>query len=347
MNLSFRLGKIPVRIQPSFFLIAVLFVGLSGADLRVLVAWIAIVFVSVMLHELGHATVGLGFGLSPSIQLHGMGGTTSWSGGPALSTGRRILISLAGPFAGFALAAIVRYALGPGVFPPTPLGGFVYDNLLFVNFGWGVLNLLPMLPLDGGNVMTQVLNALTGGRGEGPARIVSIVVASLAIPLAIAVGYWWGGLLAASFIASNVRGLRDAKAREHDAPMLLALEQAYAALQAKDATKVPRAGAPRRPRLADGERARRGAAARGVRLPPRGSRRGRRRRHRRAPAGVQAAPRPARDACARRRVIRAYRHQPEKTSASAPRARHSGCVTSPRAPVISPARWIDAVSTRQ
>jgi Zn-dependent protease len=238
VNLSFRLGKIPVRIQPSFFLIALLFVGFGGQDLRVLGAWVAIVFVSVMLHELGHATMGLAFGLSPSIDLHGMGGTTSWTGGPPLPTGKRILISLAGPFAGFALAALVRYGLGPRVFPPTLLGTFAYDNLLRVNFGWGVLNLLPMLPLDGGNVLTQVLQALTRGHGERPARIVSIVVASLAIPVAVVSGYWWGGLLAASFIATNVRGLRDARAREHDAPMLPALEQAYAALNAKDATRV-------------------------------------------------------------------------------------------------------------
>lgn len=237
MNLSFRLGKIPVRIQPSFLLIAVLF-GLVGTDLRILAAWVAIVFVSVLLHELGHATMGLAFGLSPSIELHMMGGTTSWTGGSALSTARRVAISLAGPFAGFGVAAIVRYALGPGVFPPTPLGAFIYDNLLFVNFGWGVLNLLPMLPLDGGSVMTHLLNAITGGRGERAARIVSIVVASLAVAASLVFQYWWGGILAASFIASNVRGLKDAEARAHDAPMLPALEQAYAALNAKDAARV-------------------------------------------------------------------------------------------------------------
>jgi hypothetical protein len=155
-----------------------------------------------------------------------------------MSPARLIAISLAGPFAGFLVAAIVRYAVGPGVFPPTPLGAFVYENLIFVNFGWGVLNLLPMLPLDGGNVMTQLLNALTGGRGERPARVVSIVVASLAVAVALLFQYWWGGLLAASFIASNVRGLRDATARAHDAPMLPVLEQAYAALNAKDASRV-------------------------------------------------------------------------------------------------------------
>ena len=237
MTLSFRLGKIPVRIHPSFFLVAVLF-GLYGTDVRVLLAWVVIVFVSVILHELGHATMGLTFGLAPAIDLHGMGGTTSWSSGPPLNTLKRIAVSLAGPGAGFLVAAFVRYALGRGVFPATPLGTFVYDNLLFVNFGWGILNLLPMLPLDGGNVMTQVLNAFTGGRGERPARIVSIVVASLAIPVALLFQNWWAGLLAGSFIVTNVRGLRDSKAREHDAPMHATLEQAYAALNAKDAARV-------------------------------------------------------------------------------------------------------------
>jgi Zn-dependent protease len=237
LNLSFRLGKIPVHIQPSFLVVAVLF-GLSGGELDTGLAWVAIVFVSVLLHELGHATTGLAFGLSPRIDLHAMGGTTSWSSAVPLSTAKRIAISVAGPGAGFVVAAVVRYALGPGVFPPTPVGHFVYANLLFVNFYWGVLNLLPMLPLDGGNVMSQALNALTGGHGERPARIVSIVVASLAIPVALLFQNWWAGLLAASFIATNVRGLRDVKAREHDAPMKAALDQAYAALNAKDAGRV-------------------------------------------------------------------------------------------------------------
>jgi stage IV sporulation protein FB len=237
VNLSFRLGKIPIRIHPSFLVVAVVFGGLYG-DLRVLAAWVAIVFGSVMVHELGHATVGLAFGLAPSIELHGMGGTTSWSSGAALSVAKRIAISVAGPGAGFVVAAIVRYAIGPSAFPPTALGAFVYENLLFVNFGWGVVNLLPMLPLDGGNVMTQVIHAFTGGRGERAARIVSIVVASLAIPVALVARSLWGGLLAASFIAMNVRGLRDATARDHDAPMKPALEQAYAALNAKDGARV-------------------------------------------------------------------------------------------------------------
>lgn len=98
MALSFRLGKIPVRVQVWFFVLA----GVLGAgDPAHLALWVGIVFVSVMLHELGHAMTGMAFGLQPSIELHGMGGTTSWTTPKALSTVQRVAISLAGPFAGF------------------------------------------------------------------------------------------------------------------------------------------------------------------------------------------------------------------------------------------------------
>jgi hypothetical protein len=87
--------------------------------------------------------------------------------------------------------------------------------------------------------MTQTLNAATGGRGERPARIVSIVVAALAVPVGFFVFHnWWAALLAASFIASNWRSLKDLGQREHDEPMRPALEQAYEALDRKDAERV-------------------------------------------------------------------------------------------------------------
>ena len=232
--LTFRVGKIPVRVHPSFFLMSAM-LGLSDRNLAAIVAWVSIVFASVLLHELGHAMAGRAFGLEPRIDLHTMGGTTSWSTSHPLSTAKRVAISLAGPFVGFALAAFVRFGLGPNAFPHFD---FVYQNLLYVNFFWGVLNLLPMLPLDGGNVMAQLLNAATSGRGERPARIVSIAFAAMAIALALFVGNWWGGLLAFTFIGANWRGLKELADREHDAPLRESLEKAYAALDAKDAERV-------------------------------------------------------------------------------------------------------------
>jgi hypothetical protein len=186
--------------------------------------------------------MGLAFGLEPRIDLHGMGGTTSWATPRELGASRRIAISLAGPGAGFALGAVVCWGLGPDPFLAIPLGDYVYGDLLRVNFGWGILNLLPMLPLDGGNVTVQALNALTGGKGERPARIISIVIAGLAVPLAAlylsGLGALWSGLLAFSFALSNWRGLGDLAAREHDAPMHASLKEAYTALEAKDGARV-------------------------------------------------------------------------------------------------------------
>jgi Zn-dependent protease len=236
--LEFHLGKIPVRINATFLIMAAV-LGLNPKDLIANASWIVVVFVSVLIHELGHAGVGMLFGLEPRIDLHAMGGTTSWANPLPLSHGKRIAISLAGPFAGFAFGAFAFTLALFGVFPHTALGDKVHEQLLYVNIGWGAVNLLPMLPLDGGNVMTQVFHALTGGRGERPARIVSIGIAALLVPLAIRLGWgMWGMLLIFWFVASNWRGLQELGAREHDAPMRESLEKAHAALDAKDAARV-------------------------------------------------------------------------------------------------------------
>jgi len=216
-----------------------------------LAGWVAVVLASVVVHELGHATVGRAFGLEPSVVLHGTGGTTSWTGSRNLSPAQRIAISLAGPGAGFALGGLV-YAIAllsrahtrgdsgggsSGIGAPD-LASFLVGELVYVNVAWGMLNLLPMLPLDGGNVMTQVLNAARHGRGERPARIISIVLAGAAFVAALAWRSLWQAFLAGSFVVVNWRALKDLAAVEHDAPLRAALDGAYAALQAKDAARI-------------------------------------------------------------------------------------------------------------
>src|SRR5450755_4606674 len=100
MKPHFTLFGIPVWVRGSFFVVTVMLGATTGTNIQSLLLWTAIVFFSVMAHELGHAFMGRAFGLAPSIQLVGMGGLTSWVGGRNVGPGRSLLISLAGPAVG-------------------------------------------------------------------------------------------------------------------------------------------------------------------------------------------------------------------------------------------------------
>ena len=183
-DLNFTLAGFPVRVHPLFWLIAVL-LGYSSGDLVQILVWVVVVFVSILVHELGHALAFRRYGLSSQIVLHFAGGltipqSTRWGSqwaNIALGPNQNIFISLAGPGAGFILAALVSagvYLAGGsilttrllGVIPlPAmallPFGGSVLNifvtALLWVNIFWGFINLMPVYPLDGGSVTRNIL----------------------------------------------------------------------------------------------------------------------------------------------------------------------------------------------
>ena len=112
--------------------------------------WVVVVLVGILAHELGHAFAGRRLGLEPWIQLMAFGGMTGWMRPRPLTSGQRILISAAGPAVGISIGGAVLIASFAGVFAgASPAVMRVLDFVLWVNLGWGVLNLLPILPLDG------------------------------------------------------------------------------------------------------------------------------------------------------------------------------------------------------
>lgn len=232
-----RLGSIPVRVRgPFLFLALVLGARLQRPDL--IAIWVGIVFVSVLVHELGHAFVGKVFGLSPQIELHGMGGTTSWVDGRDVGHARSMAISLAGPFAGFVLAGLLLLASRVGLKPHGLVGAKAFEMALEVNITWGIFNLMPMLPLDGGNVVRSALNGLTKGRGEKAARVISIVTGGLFIVFAVLSAQIWLGALGAFFTWANIQAFRQVDTRAADAPLVQAIEKAYLALERHDGTEA-------------------------------------------------------------------------------------------------------------
>ncbi len=205
--MTFRLGSIPVRVHPWFWL-TMLLLGGNFREPRVVMLWILVAFVSVLVHELGHALAGMAFGLAPQIDLHGMGGTTSWITGKELGHGKSIVVSLAGPLAGMALGLAVWLAQERGWSPSNPYVALGAEITRTVNISWSILNLVPLLPLDGGNVMRSVLQILTRGRGEKPARVVSVVVAVAGLAFALKGHSVWLAFLCGLFALRNVQAFR-------------------------------------------------------------------------------------------------------------------------------------------
>lgn len=217
-DLRFNLAGFPVRVHPLFWLIAVLLGYSSGNILQILI-WVLVVFISILVHELGHALAFRRYGLSSQIVLHFAGGltvpeSTLWGSrwaNVALGPNQNIFISLAGPGAGFILAAaaIVGVILAGGEIIMTRLLGFIpipglallpfggnllnmfVTALLWVNIFWGLINLLPVYPLDGGNVARNVLVQVDPVDGVRKSLWVSVIAGAL---IAIVAFFFLGSL---------------------------------------------------------------------------------------------------------------------------------------------------------
>ncbi|MGZ4692135.1 MAG: site-2 protease family protein [Acidimicrobiales bacterium] len=208
-GMSFHVGPIPVTVDPSFFMIILLlgFLGLNPDDFQpvLLVSWVAIAFASVLFHELGHAVAFRRFGVQPRVTLYGMGGLTSGQG--RLTPVESITVSLAGPLSVLLLIGLPALWLQSQGSITTSVGRTILSQVIWINVGWSVLNLIPMLPLDGGNVTMSLLDLVTKGRGRRPAEVVSIVVGIGIGLLAYGYGFYTGALLAGMFVVMNVTSL--------------------------------------------------------------------------------------------------------------------------------------------
>jgi Zn-dependent protease len=204
-DLRFNLAGFPVRVHPLFWLIALL-LGSSG-DVVLLPFWVLAVFVSIIIHELGHALAFRRYGLSSQIVLHGAGGltipeSTLWGSrwaNVALGPNQEIFISAAGPLTGFLFAAVIIAAvnlLGGSIFTNRlfgllplpaaallPFGGRILSSfvtmLLWVNVFWGLINLLPVYPLDGGNVARYILLQVDPANGVRKSLWLSVIVGAV------------------------------------------------------------------------------------------------------------------------------------------------------------------------
>ncbi|MGE0757940.1 MAG: site-2 protease family protein [Pirellulaceae bacterium] len=242
-DFHFQVLGFPVRVTPFFWIVAAL-LGYEMArglrDVRPgqfvwLVIWVAAVFLSILVHELGHALMMRRYGSSASVVLYHFGGLAIPGGYSVWGTSSRrrdpnqqIWISLAGPGAQLGLAAAILMALRvfgfrslvDTVWPidilfPTaaekrlPLALDV--SLLFLvlpSIFWALINLLPIYPLDGGHVARELFSMFGGADAVRWSLGLSLGTAIAAAVYLFTHGQSFNALLFVSLAVSNYQMLQ-------------------------------------------------------------------------------------------------------------------------------------------
>jgi stage IV sporulation protein FB len=182
--IQFSLFNIPIRIQPWFWLTMAFIGGVLRVDGKeaffLLLLFLIAGFISILVHELGHALTAKAFGKHVEIVLQAFGGYAAYSGGAPLSRTRTFLVTAAGPALQIVLGLAVYFFAKsfPGMsFEATYFVGKLYE----ISFIWALLNLLPVLPLDGGRLIQTIL---------GPSRIKLTLLISIVVAAGVGVLYF-------------------------------------------------------------------------------------------------------------------------------------------------------------
>ena len=202
-DVHFIVAGVPVRIHPWFWGVTLLLgLGPDGDPVRMLL-WTLAEFVCILIHELGHVAAFRYYGMDAHVVLHGFGGLAIPTGGRWGGRGGSretwlsdVVISLAGPVAGFVFAAVIYLGLAasgrspaihfdPYVLIETTWKQFDAENVnelirfaLFINIVWGLVNLMPIYPLDGGQVARAVLGKFSPTDGLRQSLQISVLAAA-------------------------------------------------------------------------------------------------------------------------------------------------------------------------
>ncbi len=144
--------------------------------------------VSILIHELGHSLAFRRYGVSSHIVLYHFGGVavpdtygSAWGGSRGMSPQQHIIIAAAGPALQMLSAVALLFVLRAGNFaipfvwdfgplegsnplPNDAVRTFVFQ-FLYVSIFWALLNLLPVYPLDGGQIARDLFQ-MFGNAGQ-------------------------------------------------------------------------------------------------------------------------------------------------------------------------------------
>lgn len=209
-----RLLGFPIHVRSGFvFAIALAFSrGSSGGSPLI---WIAAYTGFLLVHELGHAWTAQKFGArNISISLDFLVGYATFEPPRGLARSRLALISLAGPVVQIVSGVVILAMMGAN---PLSIDSVSNDSrwpVFFLGPMLGLFNLVPLLPLDGGSIVSLGIDRLLPGQGRRLYQITSLVIcAGLGLVVALSERYrfllFTFGLLA----VMNLPGLRRAAPR--------------------------------------------------------------------------------------------------------------------------------------
>lgn len=171
----FSILGIPVEVQPFFWVTLVILGGALDANSATAILGIGLFvvagFISILVHELGHALMARKFGAYSAITLQAFGGYAAYSG-VHLSRTQSFTVTAAGPAVQL-LLGLAGWLLFPHLPALNPNAHYFLGTLIWISIAWAVLNLLPVLPLDGG----QMLNAVLGPQRIRLTLWVTVIVA--------------------------------------------------------------------------------------------------------------------------------------------------------------------------
>ena len=158
--MNFRFLNIPVTVQPTFWLFVIFFCYDSYSSPGHMLLLATTLGFSLLFHEYGHGLAAKKFGKDPEITLEAFGGYASYTSG-ALTDTQHFIITLCGPVFTGLLIAISYYLLEVHLFGSYWPNCFLY-YMMKLNIYWLFVNLAPLKPLDGGQMMSYLLNRFLG-----------------------------------------------------------------------------------------------------------------------------------------------------------------------------------------
>jgi stage IV sporulation protein FB len=196
--IRFHIFGFPVTVELWFWLTCLLLGGgfrsdayASVANLAGLAIYAIIVFFSILVHELGHATVGRNYGATPEIVLHGFGGAAIMHGS-RFNRRQDLLVTAAGPLASLLLGTLALLLL-LNVHSLSVEVRELLSKLVWINYFWTAINLLPIQPLDGGLLLRTAL-------GDRRLQLTCTVGFVCAVAVAI-LAFRYGGVFLTLFMA--------------------------------------------------------------------------------------------------------------------------------------------------